>query len=49
MAEGECWYHNFNLPHSVENRGDVERLHLTLDCMVDAWLRETVLRAIAGR
>ena len=49
MGEGECWYHNFNLPHSVENRGAVERVHLTLDCAVDAWLRETVLAAIAGR
>lgn len=47
MAEGECWYHNFNLPHSVANRGTTARVHLTLDCVVDDWLRDVVVSAAA--
>ena len=45
MRAGECWYHNFNLPHSVVNRGSAARVHLTLDCVVDEWLRGLVERA----
>lgn len=40
MAPGECWYTNVNLPHSVANDGDTDRIHLVLDCVVDDWLRE---------
>lgn len=39
MAPGECWYTNVNLPHSVENSGLTDRIHLVLDCRVDDWLR----------
>lgn len=39
MAPGECWYTNVNLPHSVENRGVADRIHLVIDCQVDDWLR----------
>lgn len=39
MNEGECWYLNFNLPHSVSNLGDTNRIHLVMDCMVNEWLR----------
>ena len=39
MHEGECWYNNFNLPHSVENRGSADRVHLVIDCVVNDWLR----------
>jgi hypothetical protein len=39
MHEGECWYLNFNLPHYVENRSAVDRIHLVVDCVVDDWLR----------
>lgn len=44
MAPGECWYTNVNLPHSVENGGATDRIHLVLDCTVDAWLRELFAR-----
>lgn len=37
-AEGECWYADFNQPHSFANRGETERVHLVLDCGVDDWL-----------
>jgi hypothetical protein len=39
LSPGECWYTNVNLPHAVENTGDVDRIHLVLDCVVDDWLR----------
>ena len=37
MREGEAWYLNFNLPHSVVNRGAGERVHLVIDCTVNDW------------
>lgn len=43
MSEGECWYNNFNLVHSVENRGPTDRIHLVIDCVVNDWLRERLL------
>lgn len=43
MQEGECWYNNFNLPHSVDNRGSTDRIHLVIDCVVNDWLRELLL------
>jgi hypothetical protein len=38
--EGECWYMNFNLPHSIENKSTVNRIHLVLDVVVNDWLKE---------
>ncbi len=40
MAPGECWYTNVNLPHSVDNRGVVDRVHLVIDCLVNDWLSD---------
>lgn len=40
MVPGECWYTNVNLPHSVENRGSADRIHLVIDCLVNDWMRE---------
>ena len=37
MAEGECWYANFDLLHSVRNDGLTDRVHLVLDCRRNAW------------
>jgi mannose-6-phosphate isomerase-like protein (cupin superfamily) len=39
MNEGECWYINANLPHSVANRGNSDRIHLVVDCVVNDWLK----------
>jgi len=39
MNEGEAWYLNFNLYHSVENNGQDERIHLVIDCVVNDWFR----------
>ena len=38
MNPGEAWYINFNLPHKVVNKGETERIHLVLDCVVNEWL-----------
>jgi hypothetical protein len=43
MREGECWYNNLSLPHSVANRGATDRVHLVIDCVVNDWLRERLL------
>lgn len=39
MNAGEAWYLNFNLYHSVENKGTDERIHLVIDCVVNDWFR----------
>lgn len=39
LNEGECWYLNFNMRHSLKNGGDTARVHLVIDCMVNDWLR----------
>lgn len=45
MLAGECWYINANLPHKVENRSNADRVHLVIDCEVDAWLLSLVASA----
>ena len=37
MDAGDCWYANFDLPHSVEHHGSVRRIHLVLDCQRNEW------------
>ena len=44
MKEGEAWYLNFNLPHSVENNGEKDRVHLVLDCIVNDWMKNYFLQ-----
>lgn len=40
MAPGEVWYLRLADPHSVENRGSIDRVHLVLDAAMNAWLAE---------
>jgi len=40
MKMGECWYANFQLPHSVENKSPEPRIHLTIDCIRNDWSDE---------
>jgi ribosomal protein S18 acetylase RimI-like enzyme len=49
MNSGEVWYHNFNMPHSVNNKGPTDRIHLVIDCFVSDWLRELITTAAARR
>lgn len=43
LAEGDCWYINFNLMHSLRNGGTTPRTHLVIDCEVNDWLRGFIL------
>jgi hypothetical protein len=44
MREGECWYLNLTLPHRVTNASSEDRIHLVIDCVVNDWLRNELLR-----
>ena len=48
MKEGECWYLDLSLPHSVRNRGTTDRVHLVIDCEVNEWLRKLIQVNDAG-
>ncbi|MFT5169308.1 MAG: hypothetical protein ACI8P3_004557 [Saprospiraceae bacterium] len=37
MNTGEAWYTNVNLPHSVANKGQTNRVHLVIDCVRNKW------------
>ena len=39
LNEGECWYLRLTDPHSVENKGQSDRVHLVIDAQVNAWLK----------
>lgn len=40
MQAGECWYINANLIHEVSNKGEEDRIHLVVDCLVNTWLKQ---------
>ena len=40
LREAECWYMNFNLPHSINNKSQVNRVHLVIDAVVNEWVHE---------
>ena len=40
LKEGECWYMNFNLMHSINNKSSINRIHLVIDALVNDWVRE---------
>ena len=39
LQEGECWYMNFNLPHSLYNKSNLDRIHLVIDARVNEWVK----------
>lgn len=39
LREGKVWYVDTSYPHSVANGGDVDRVHLVIDCVVNDWLK----------
>jgi aspartyl/asparaginyl beta-hydroxylase (cupin superfamily) len=49
MRAGELWYLNVNLPHEAHNAGADPRIHLVVDCAVDAWLEGVFRNALAAR
>lgn len=45
MKAGECWYADFDLPHSVSNHSPRDRVHLILDCRRNEWSDELFRKA----
>ncbi len=43
LREGECWYLRLSDPHSVENRGKQDRVHLVIDAELNQWLKQFLL------
>lgn len=43
MNEGECWYLRLSDPHSVENSGKTDRVHMVIDAIVNDWLKERLI------
>lgn len=39
MKVGECWEINNSLPHSVENNGSTDRIHLLLDILPNQFIK----------
>jgi hypothetical protein len=48
MAAGECWYLDLNRPHRAANHGFHDRVHLVIDCTVNAWLDHLLIGALTG-
>lgn len=40
LDEGECWYMNFNLPHALHNKSNIDRIHLVVDARVNDWVKD---------
>lgn len=47
LKEGECWYLNLSLKHSVNNFGDTNRVHLVIDCKVNDWIKNLLTEQAA--
>ena len=45
LKEGECWYMNFNLPHAISNKSNINRIHLVIDALVNDWVKENFTSA----
>ena len=48
MAPGSVWYLRLADPHSAENRGAVDRVHLVIDSEVNEWLLELLRAGISA-
>lgn len=40
LKGGECWYMNFNLPHALNNKSNINRVHLVVDALVNDWVKD---------
>lgn len=45
FSAGDAWYLNASCLHGVENRSQVNRVHLMLDCITNPWLEKLFLSA----
>jgi Aspartyl/Asparaginyl beta-hydroxylase len=48
MGDGECWYLDFEKTHAASNRSSRRRIHLVIDCEVNAWLTDVFIGALAS-
>jgi Aspartyl/Asparaginyl beta-hydroxylase len=48
LTQGSAWYLRLADPHSVENRGDSDRVHLVIDAVADDWMRDLLERGMAS-
>jgi len=48
MRPGECWYLDLTRTHRVHNAGDEPRVHLVVDCEVNAWLTAELLEGVGS-
>lgn len=39
MDIGNCYYIDADVPHSVVNNSDQDRVHLLIDCQINGWLK----------
>ena len=44
LKAGECWYMNFNLHHAINNKSNINRVHLVIDALVNDWVKEIFAR-----
>ena len=44
MKPGECWYLRLSDPHSVENHGETDRVHMVIDAAVNEWMENLLSR-----
>jgi hypothetical protein len=47
LESGTVWYLRLSDPHSVDNRGDTDRVHMVIDASVNNWMRG-ILESDAG-
>jgi hypothetical protein len=46
LTAGSAWYLRLSDPHSVDNRGATDRVHLVIDAVADDWARELLSRGM---
>jgi aspartyl/asparaginyl beta-hydroxylase len=49
LEAGSVWYLRLSDPHSVENRGGTDRVHLVIDVQVNAWVEALFESALRQR
>ncbi len=45
MKPGECWYLRLSDPHKIVNKGEMERVNLTIDLLPNQWVRELIKKS----
>jgi hypothetical protein len=45
LTAGSAWYLRLSDPHSVDNFGDADRVHLVIDAVADDWAHDLLTRS----